>query len=139
LSINDIDEFRKLIHVRCGKGKKDRYTILSDAAMSLIKKYCTAYEINDYLFPGQNGEGHITARTVEHIIKAAVEKAGIKKHVTVHTLRHSFATHLLEGGTDLRYIQELLGHNSSKTTEIYTHVSRKDIAYIRSPLDRIML
>ncbi len=86
---------------------------------------------------GSKPNSHITTRTVEKVLDAARKKAGLPEHVTVHTLRHSFATHLLEGGTDLRYIQELLGHKSSKTTEIYTHVSNKDISKIKSPLDTI--
>ncbi len=92
-----------------------------------------------YLFPGGKGlDHHLTERSVQHIFERAIRKAGISKPATVHTLRHSFATHLLENGTDLRYIQELLGHASSKTTEIYTHVSIKDIRRIQSPLDRMI-
>ena len=87
--------------------------------------------------PGKKGNTHLTVRSVEKIFEAAVKRAGIAKEVSVHSLRHSFATHLLESGVDLRYIQELLGHKSSKTTEIYTHVSNKDIGKIRSPLDII--
>lgn len=135
LKIDDIDKERKMLHVRGAKGKKDRYTILSDTALNLLEEYRRTVVLNDYLFPGQNGEGCITARTVEAIMTGALKKAGITKPATVHTLRHSFATHLLEAGTDLRYIQELLGHKSSKTTEIYTHVSEKDLRRIRSPLD----
>ena len=90
-----------------------------------------------WLFPGQKGENHISTRTVEKIFKDAVKKAKIKKEVSVHSLRHSYAIHLLEGGTDLRYIQELLGHKSSKTTGIYTHVSKKSISSIISPLDNL--
>lgn len=131
----NIDESRKMIFLKGAKGKKDRYTILSDTALSVLKKYRENTQFCEYLFPGQLGEGHISIRSVEHIIQRAAKKAGIAKSVTVHTLRHSFATHLLEMGTDLRYIQELLGHNSPKTTEIYTHVSTRDISRIRSPLD----
>ena len=93
---------------------------------------------DEWLFPGAKPGTHITERSVQKIMDKALEKAKISKKVTVHTLRHSFATHLLEGGTDLRYIQALLGHASSKTTEIYTHVSRRKLANIQSPLDRIM-
>jgi len=94
------------------------------------------YHPEHYLFQGQDG-GQYSAQSIQKIFQVALQKAGIKKPATVHTLRHSFATHLLEHGTDLRYIQEILGHSSSKTTEIYTHVSTKNIANIRSPFDDI--
>ncbi len=136
LKIDDIDFERMLIHVVSGKGKKDRYTILSERLTEVLKRYVYAYQPSKYLFEGQYG-GRYSAKSVQNIVKKAVSSAGISKHATVHTLRHSFATHLLENGTDLRYIQELLGHQSSKTTEIYTHVSRKSIAKIRSPLENI--
>ena len=97
--------------------------------------YLKAHRFENWLFPGQRSNSHITTRTVQRIFEEATKKAEIKKDVSVHSLRHSFATHLLEGGTDLRYIQELLGHKSSKTTEIYTHVSNNDIGRIKSPLD----
>lgn len=137
LHLRDIDVERKMIHIRGAKGKKDRYSVLSDVALDAIKGYLNFYEISGYLFPGQNKYKCLTTRSVEHIFENAVRTAGITKRVTVHSLRHSFATHLLENGTDLRYIQELLGHSSSKTTEIYTHVSKKDIGRIRSPLDTL--
>jgi site-specific recombinase XerD len=91
-----------------------------------------------WLFPGPDKERHLTVRTAQRIFEMACERAGIKKDVTIHSLRHSFATHLLENGIDLRYIQEILGHKSSKTTEIYTHVSNKDLRKIRNPLDQIL-
>ena len=91
-----------------------------------------------WLFTGAQPDKHITERTVQHIFEKACGNAGIKKDVSVHSMRHSFATHLLEGGTDLRYIQELLGHASSKTTEIYIHVSKQNIGSIQSPLDRLI-
>jgi integrase/recombinase XerD len=94
---------------------------------------------DEWLFPGADRDKHITERSVQKIFEKARSKAGIQKDISVHTLRHSFATHLLEAGTDLRYIQELLGHQSSKTTEIYTHVSVKDVSRIQSPLDRIFI
>ncbi len=139
LKVEDIDKERKLIHVRQGKGRNDRYTILSEAALQVVDIYCQKYRPSDWLFPGADPDRHVTERSVQHIFEQAREKVGIKKDVSVHSLRHSFATHLLEGGTDLRYIQELLGHKSSKTTEIYTHVSERDIRRIQSPLDRLML
>ena len=136
LKIDDIDFERMLIRVVSGKGNKDRYTILSPRLIDIIERYIYAYQPSVYLFEGQYG-GKYSAKSVQNIVKRAVAAAGITKHATVHTLRHSFATHLLENGTDLRYIQELLGHKSSKTTEIYTHVSKKSIGKIRSPLDNI--
>lgn len=135
----DIDSKRKLIHIRNAKGKKDRYTLLSEFILEKLRLYYKEYKPKEFLFEGGNGRVHLAERSVQNVFRRAVEKAGIKKRVTVHTLRHSFATHLLEGGTDLRYIQELLGHSSSKTTEIYTHVSKKSIEKIISPLDKAML
>lgn len=132
----DVDVDRKMIYIRSAKGNKDRYTLLSEKALDVLNNYKNKYVLEDYLFPGQKEGDHISVRSVEHIFGEAATKGGIKKKATVHTLRHSFATHLLESGTDLRYIQELLGHKSSKTTEIYTHVSEKDICRIKSPLDR---
>ncbi|MEA2075124.1 MAG: site-specific tyrosine recombinase/integron integrase [Euryarchaeota archaeon] len=138
LKVEDIDVKRRMIHIRGAKGRKDRYTILSQIALEVLREYWKAYRLKTWLFPGLKEGGHITTRTVEKILENASQKAGISKHITVHTLRHSFATHLLEGGTDIRYIQELLGHKSTKTTEIYTHVSVKDIGRIKSPLDSIL-
>ena len=140
LKYEDIDTERKLIHIRGAKRRKDRYTILSDVAMEAIIGYLEEYGQSKWLFPSQDREKHITTRTVEMIFSNACKKANIRKEATVQSLRHSFATHLLEGGTDLRYIQELLGHKSSKTTEIYTHVtSNKDIGRIKSPLDSLQI
>jgi len=133
----DIDSNRRIIHVKGAKGRKDRYTMLSDKILETLREYWKQYKPQKWLFKGANPERHITTRTVEKIFKHACEKAVIRKDVTTHTLRHSFATHLLESGTDLRYIQELLGHKSSKTTEIYTHISTKDIGKIKSPLDSL--
>ena len=138
LKPEDIDTERKLIRMKGAKGRKDRYTILSDAAMETLRIYLQANTPKNWLFLGQKADSHITTRTVQKIFDDAVKKAGIRKEVSVHSLRHSFATHLLESGTDLRYIQELLGHKSSKTTEIYTHVSNKDLSKIKSPLDSIL-
>lgn len=139
LQRKDIDPDRKVIHIRQGKGSKDRYTVLSDSAFRLLQQYLKAEVPLDYLFPsGLSKENHLTERSVQHVFEKAKRASGVTKPATVHTLRHSFATHLLEEGTDLRYIQELLGHESPKTTEIYTHVSIKDIRRIRSPLDRLM-
>lgn len=139
LTISDIDSNRKLIRIKQGKGRKDRYSLLSDTALEVLKEYAVHHKLENWLFAG-SGEppnSHLSERSVQKIFKAALLKAGIKKKISVHSLRHSFATHLLEAGTDLRYIQELLGHKNSKTTEIYTHVSTKDFAKITSPLDQI--
>ena len=114
------------------------YVMLSDVALKVLQIYGQTQRLTKWLFPGQKEGRHLTERTVEKVVQQACKKAGIQKEVSVHTLRHSFATHLLESGTDLRYIQELLGHQSSKTTEIYTHVSEQNIATIRSPLDDLM-
>ena len=137
LRIEDMDTDRKMIYIRKAKGKKDRYTILSQVALEALRLYLELYRPEKWLFPGAQPGRHLTERSVQKAFEDARAKAGIMKEVSVHSLRHSFATHLLEGGTDLRYIQELLGHNSSKTTEIYTHVSRRDLGRIQSPLDRI--
>jgi site-specific recombinase XerD len=134
----DIDSTRNLIHVRGGKGKKDRYTILSPVIIEELRAYWKCYRPGGWLFEGQKAGRHYTVRSAESVFDSAVEKAGIRKSVSIHSLRHAFATHLLEAGVDLRYIQELLGHSSSKTTEIYTHVSRKNIGCIRSPIDQII-
>ncbi|HHY26163.1 MAG TPA: tyrosine-type recombinase/integrase [Desulfitobacterium dehalogenans] len=137
LTLNDLHPDRKLVRIKQGKGRKDRYTLLSDTAMKVLNEYITYYKPKKWLFSGEDPETHISERTVQVIFKNALAKSGIKKDLSVHSLRHSFATHLLESGTDLRYIQELLGHKSSKTTEIYTHVSNKDLGRIKNPLDSI--
>ena len=138
IKLKDIDSERMLIHVIQGKGRKDRYTVLSEVALKVLREYVREYKPSGWLFQGEEPGNHITERTVQRIFENAKEKACIHKKASVHTLRHSFATHLLEGGIDLRYIQELLGHQSSKTTEIYTHVTEKSIKNIASPLDKLM-
>lgn len=134
LKLKDLDKQRKLIRIVQAKGKKDRYVPYSDKLRLLLKQYYDEWKPREYLFEGQYG-GTYTDRSAARVLQNAVEKCRIKKRVTLHTLRHSFATHLLEAGTDIRYIQELLGHNSPKTTMIYTHVSSKKISEIKSPLD----
>ncbi len=119
LKLNDIDSKRNVIIIRNSKGNKDRIGLLSEKVLHLLRQYFLEYRPKEYLFEGQNG-GKYTAISVRNVLKNACKKAKITKHVTPHTLRHSFATHLLERGTDLRYIQTLLGHNNSKTTERYT-------------------
>lgn len=138
LKVNDIDSDRMLIHIVQGKGRKDRYSVLSEVALEELRTYVRKYKPDNWLFPGAEVDRFLTERSVQKVFENAKIKSGIQKKVTVHSLRHSFATHLLEGGVDLRYIQELLGHQSSKTTEIYTHVTEKGIKNIESPLDRIM-
>lgn len=138
LRVSDIDSDRTLIRVRQGKGRKDRYTLLPSTILDDLRSYWKAYQPLTWLFSGGREGRHLTERSVQKVFARAVKAMDIKKQVSVHTLRHSFATHLLEGGTDLRYIQELLGHSSSRTTEIYTHVTRKDLVRIESPLDVLL-
>lgn len=137
LRIPDIDSKRMLIHIRGAKGKKDRYTLLSEKSLEMLRQYYKMFHPKKWLFEGADA-GRYSARSVQSIFQKALQQTGITKHATVHTLRHSFATHLLEAGVDLRYIQELLGHESSRTTEIYTHVSNRKLSQIKSPLDHII-
>ena len=134
----DIIPERKQVVIRGGKGRKDRITLLSSKVLAKLDAYLDEYRPKTYLFEGQNG-GAYSDTSVQAIFKQAKAKAGITAPATVHTLRHSFATHLLEKGTDLRYIQTLFFHNDTTTTEIYTHVSTKAIGKIRSPLDDLDL
>lgn len=134
LERTDIIPERRQVIIRGAKGKKDRVSLLSPKLLAKLDHYLNEYRPRRFLFEGQNG-GAYSATSVQAIFHQAKKKAGITAPATVHTLRHSFATHLLEKGTDLRYIQALLGHSSSKTTEIYTHVSTKALGKIRSPLD----
>ena len=136
LRIKDVDFDRNLLVVKKGKGNKDRHTVLSKSLKSILNQYLQQYHPKDYLFEGQNG-GKYSASSVQAVMRKAVNNAGIKKHATVHTLRHSFATHLLENGTDIRFIQELLGHKRLETTQIYTHISKVSFDRIKSPLDRL--
>ena len=135
LKFSDIDSKRNIVIIRQSKGKKDRITPLSAKILDLLRRYYKEYSPKTYLFEGQEKNTQYSARSLEEVLKKSVKLASINKPVTLHWLRHSYATHLLESGTDLRYIQELLGHNSSKTTEIYTHVSTKNIQQIKSPFD----
>lgn len=139
LKPEDIDSKRKLIHIKGSKGRKDRYTLLSETVLKTLREYWNKYRPQKWLFEGAKEEKHLSARTADKIFKNAFDKAGITKKVSFHSPSHSFATHLLEGGTDLRYIQELLGHAHSKTTEVYTHVRRKNLGKIVSPIDTINL
>lgn len=130
-----IDSKRNIVLLKNSKGKKDRIVPLSPKILEMLRDYYKIHKPKTYLFEGQNIGLQYDARSLQLILKQALQKVGIKKPVTLHWLRHSYATHLLESGTDLRYIQELLGHNSSKTTEIYTHVSTKSLQQIKSPFD----
>jgi site-specific recombinase XerD len=132
----DIDSDRMQIKIKGAKGKKDRYTLLSTKLLPLLRDYYQKYHPKEYLFEGEGG-GTYSERSMQTLVRDALQRAKITKHATVHTLRHSFATHLLENGTDLRYIQNLLGHSSSKTTEVYTHVTSKALSGIKSPLDSL--
>jgi integrase/recombinase XerD len=131
----DIDSKRNIIIIRQAKGKKDRIVPLSQKVLALLRTYYIGYKPVTWLFEGQRGNEPYDERSLANVLKQAVEKANIQKPVSLHWLRHSYATHLLESGTDLRYIQELLGHSSSKTTEIYTHVSTNHLQNIKSPFD----
>ena len=136
LRVSDLNLNRKMIHVRSGKGKKDRYVMLSEKAIELYGQYRKHVMVKDWLFPGAAYDSHLSIRSAQSVFTNTCRKLEIDKDVSIHSLRHAFATHLLEDGIDLRYIQELLGHKSSKTTELYTHVTRKDIQQIHSPADR---
>ena len=137
IRIEDIDGERGLIHIRDAKGKRDRFTVFPESLRAQLLAYWKQYKLgtSGWLFVGQTTDRHLSERSIQAVLERALKAAGIEKPVSMHTLRHSFATHLLERGTDLRYIQELLGHQSVKTTEIYTHVSNRILGRIRSPLD----
>ncbi|GHT63068.1 hypothetical protein FACS1894110_00030 [Spirochaetia bacterium] len=132
-----IDLNRKLILVSAGKGRKDRYSILSHKTAQYIRNYYAVNTIDNWLFPGQPSGKHLSIRSAQYIFEKAIIRTNIQKEVSIHSLRHSFATHLLENGTDIRYIQDLLGHNSLRTTERYTHVAKRSILKIKSPLDSL--
>lgn len=128
----------RMVFIRRSKGRKDRYTTLAESALGMITEYIIKHKPKMYLFEGQYG-GQYSSTSIRNILHTAKSKAKVTTVGSVHTLRHSFATHLLENGTDLRYIQELLGHSSSRTTEIYTHVSTLNISKITSTGDLIDL
>jgi integrase/recombinase XerD len=135
LAVSDIDSRNMLLRVRCGKGGKDRFTVLGKENLLLLRQYWNLYKPVGLLFPGLTKDKPIAARNLQQVFKVAKEKAGIQKPVSIHSLRHSFATHLLENNTDLRTIQVILGHASINTTCIYLHLSTKRISTIQSPLD----
>ena len=136
LKIQDIDSKRMQIFVRQSKGRKDRYTLLSKKVLPVLRQYYEEFKPKDWLFEGVKGRKY-SLSSVQTLVSEAYERAGIRKKVSTRTLRHSFATHLLENGTDLRYIQALLGHESSKTTEIYTHITTRGFDQIENPLDKL--
>lgn len=131
----DIDSKRGLLIIRQAKGMKDRVAPISAKVINMLRTYYKSHKPSLWLFEGQNAGEQYSETSLAKVLKMSCKKAKITKSVTLHWLRHSYATHLLESGTDLRYIQELLGHKSSKTTEIYTHVSTTSLQNIKSPFD----
>lgn len=138
LKIKDVDSKRMVITIKEAKGSRDRIVPLSETILALLRKYYLEYKPKEYLFEGQKG-GKYTETSLEEVFHKAKKLAKINKSVSLHTLRHSYATHLLEGGTNLRFIQELLGHKSAKTTQIYTHVSNEGLSKIVSPIEKLKL
>jgi integrase/recombinase XerD len=138
LRIADIDSQRMRIHVRAGKGKKDRYVMLGESLLALLRQYYQAARPKgEYLFPGQKPQRHLTTTAVNKVLRQVIAATGLSKRVTMHTLRHCFATHLLEAGTDIRILQVLLGHSSIRTTLRYTHITDRLVQKLVSPLDII--
>jgi len=135
MQITDIDSNRNVINIRHAKGDKDRIVPLSEKILTLLRAYFKQYKPKKWLFEGQIAGTQYTGTSLNHIFQRAKKNAGVIIPCTLHTLRHCYATHLLEAGTDIRYIQVLLGHKHSKTTEIYTHVTTKSIQKIKSPFD----
>lgn len=135
LKVSDIDSERMTIRVNEGKGLKDRYTLLGERNLEILRRYYKDYRPLEWLFPGRNPSEPVSVSCVQRVFKASVVKAGIKKKASVHTLRHCFATHLLESGTDLYYIQRLLGHKSAGTTSVYLHITGRHLSKIKSPMD----
>lgn len=137
LKVSEIDSKRMRVRVTAGKGAKDRETLLSETILPVLRDYYRAYKPKDWLFPGDDPNDHLSTRAAQQIFQDSKQRAGIIKPATFHSLRHSFATHLMEDGVDTRYVQELLGHGNIRTTERYTHVSEDAINRIKSPLDRL--
>lgn len=134
LKLKDIDSSAMTVKIVSAKGKNDRLVMLSEKLLFVLREYYAKCKPKEYLFEGQNGEKY-SPRSIQQIFNNAVKKVGIKKKVTVHTLRHSFASHLLDNGTDIRFIQELLGHKHLSTTQIYTHINPVSVKKIKSPFD----
>jgi integrase/recombinase XerD len=137
LKVADIDSQRMLLRVQKGKGQRDRYAMLSPRLLEVLRAWYRAARPADWLFPGWRVNAHLTPASLQQACHDAAQQAGLRKHITVHTLRHSFATHLLENGTDIRVIQVLLGHRSIDTTAHYTQVSTRVISGTESPLDHL--
>lgn len=138
LELSAIDPERRQIQVRQGKGRKDRYVVLAESMVPLLLNYLNSYRPRRYFVEGEGG-GPYSGSSVRAFLRRSCSRAGIRKQVTPHTLRHSYATHLIENGVNLRHVQELLGHSKPETTMIYTHVARRDLLQIRSPLDDAVL
>lgn len=136
LKLKDIDSKRMVVHVKGAKGKKDRYVPLPESILPNLREYYVSYKPKSHLLEGQYG-GAYAKSSLQQVFKKAMTKAGITKEIGIHGLRHSYATHLLESGADMRFIQELLGHNSIKTTQAYTKVTPRSISKIKSPLDNL--
>ena len=134
LKVKDIDLERKTLTIRQGKGRKDRISVLPKKLISSLKFIIDSCNSEDYIFSSNRG-GKLTTRSVQSVFSKALSKSGVKKTASCHSLRHSFATHLLENSVDIRYIQELLGHSNLKTTQIYTKVAKHKLSKIKSPLD----
>ena len=134
LKLKDLDVERRQVFIRNSKGRKDRVVVMAESILPLLHNYISTYTPKEFFAEGRDGEKY-HAESVRAFLKESCRRAGIRKRVTPHCLRHSYATHMLENGIDIRYIQELLGHSKPETTMIYTHVSRKDILQISSPLD----
>jgi|APFre7841882724_1041349.scaffolds.fasta_scaffold23688_2 site-specific recombinase XerD len=138
LSVSNIDSQRMRIHIRSGKGKKDRYVMLGESLLTLLRQYYQAVRPQGkYLFPGQKPHSHISTSSVSRVLQKVIQETGLSKKVTMHTLRHCFATHLLEAGTDIRILQVLLGHSSILTTLRYTHITDRLVQKLVSPLDML--
>jgi len=134
LRVSDLDSERMLVRVAQGKGRKDRQVILPANLLTVLRCYCHEYHPDNFLFEGAEGSQY-SVRNIQAIFRRAVKRAGIRKKVSVHSLRHSFATLLLDQGTDIRYIQDLLGHKHLSSTQIYTHISNYNLQKIKSPFD----
>lgn len=138
LKITDIDSKNMQIVVRQGKGNKNRYTMLSTENIKILRDYWKIYKPKEYLFLGRSGTNAINIRGVQITLEKSIRRSGITKHATAHSLRHAFATHLLNAGTDICHIQKLLGHANISTTSIYLHLRRFDLLNIKSPLDTLL-